>query len=199
MSDVVLYLLTVVERTTATDIKEIGRRVVSLFHNGYDLFVNNKTHERGRQMDTVEIASKVELELHGKNGWNEKRAKFYTVNVDELGGVSVEFASENGDVYELLDNPLVKSLAQTPSTQFIALLTCGWASPIDEGNGADDDEGEIAPSQHPLRRRVRLVVVASKDSVASVLRFQDDDENTVTDQGKARGSLADAVNGLFHR
>ena len=49
MSDVVLYLLTVVERNTATDIKEIGRKVVSLFHNGYDLFVNNNTHERGRK------------------------------------------------------------------------------------------------------------------------------------------------------
>ena len=144
-------------------------------------------------MNTIAIAEKVELELHGKNGWNEKRAKFYTVNVDELGDVSVEFASENGDVYELLENPLVKTLARTPSTQFIALLTCGWAAPLPE----NDDDDEVAPSQHAQRRRVRLVVVASKDSVASVLRFQDDDENTVTDQGKARGSLADAVKSLF--
>ena len=144
-------------------------------------------------MNTIAIAEKVELELHGKNGWNEKRAKFYTVNVDELGDVSVEFASENGDVYELLENPLVKTLARTPSTQFIALLTCGSAAPLPE----NDDDDEVAPSQHAQRRRVRLVVVASKDSVASVLRFQDDDENTVTDQGKARGSLADAVKSLF--
>ena len=145
-------------------------------------------------MNTIAIAERVEKALHSKNGWNEKRAKFYTVKVDELGEVSVEFASENGDVYELLDNPLVKTLDQTPSTQFIALLTCVWAAPIDEGN---DDDDQVAPSQHAQRRRVRLVVVASKDSVASVLRFQDDDENTVTDEGKARGSLADAVKSLF--
>lgn len=145
-------------------------------------------------MNTVAIAEKVELALHGKNGWNEKRAKFYTVNVDELGDVSVEFASENGDVYELLENPLVKTLARTPSTQFIALLTCGWAAPLATD---DDDDEQVAPSQHAQRRRVRLVVVASKNSVASVLRFQDDDENTVTDEGKARGSLADAVKSLF--
>ena len=145
-------------------------------------------------MNTIDVAEKVEKELHNKNGWNEKRAKFYTVNVDELGGVSVEFASENGDVYELLDNPLVKTLAKTPSTQFVALLTCGWAAPINR-DGVDDEE--VAPSQHSQRRRVRLVVVASKNSVASVLRFQDDDENTVTDEGKARGSLADAVKSLF--
>lgn len=144
-------------------------------------------------MNTLEIAEKVEKELHSKNGWDLKRAKFYTVNVDELGEVSVEFASENGDVYELLENPLVKTLAQTPSTQFIALLTCGWAAPL---SGSDDDD-EVAPSQHAQRRRVRLVVVASKDSVASCLRFQDDPDNTVTDEGKARGSLADAVKSLF--
>jgi len=29
------------------------------------------------------------------------------------------------------------------------------------------------------------------------LRFQDDPDNTVTDEGKARGSLADAVKSLF--
>ncbi len=144
-------------------------------------------------MNTVELVERVEKELHKTHNWNEKRAKFFTVKIDEFGEVLVDFASENGDVYDLLENPLVKTLAQTPSTQFIALLTCGWAAPLPE----NDDENEVAPSQHAQRRRVRLVVVASKDSVASCLRFQDDPNNTVTDEGKARGSLADAVKSLF--
>jgi hypothetical protein len=46
---------------------------------------------------------------------------------------------------------------------------------------------------------VRLFIVASRKGVASVLRFRDDPENPITDDGQARGSLADAVQQLFAR
>ena len=85
------------------------------------------------------------------------------------------------------------------------VLTCGWAAPIsrqdhDDHDDHDDHEttdDEVPPSQHPQRRRVRLVVVVCDDGVASVLRFADTPDDIVTDAGSARGSLADAVNNLW--
>ena len=85
------------------------------------------------------------------------------------------------------------------------VLTCGWAAPIDRSHDRDDDHGDdvddanekIPPSQHPQRRRVRLVVVVGDHGVGSVLRFADTPKEIVTDAGSARGSLADAVTNLW--
>jgi hypothetical protein len=73
-----------------------------------------------------------------------------------------------------------------------AVLTCGWAAPVDDGN--DDD---MPPSVHPRRRRVRLLVVVGDAGVGSVLRFADTPDEVVTDPGNAKGSLADAVEQLW--
>ncbi len=90
---------------------------------------------------------------------------------------------KSGDVYDLLDDPsTVTAIKHTP---FFTILTSGWAAPI--------DNSDVAPSQHNERRRVRLVVGASVEGVASVLRFQDNPLEIVTDENKAKGSLADAV------
>jgi hypothetical protein len=86
------------------------------------------------------------------------------------------------------------------------VLTCGWAAPIDrsdkndhhdDGDHDDVDDKKLPPSQHPQRRRVRLVVVVGDQGVGSVLRFADTPKEIVTDAGSARGSLADAVNNLW--
>jgi hypothetical protein len=90
------------------------------------------------------------------------------------------------------------------------VLTCGWAAPIDKShksaddndNDDDDDEDDdanekVPPSQHPQRRRVRLVAVVGDQGVGSVLRFADTPKEIVTDAGSARGSLADAVTNLW--
>jgi hypothetical protein len=76
-------------------------------------------------------------------------------------------------------NPLLGARA-------LGVLTCGWAAPID----SDD----TAPSQHPLRRRVRLSVIATSDLLTgSALEFQDDPDNSILDDGAATGSLRDAL------
>jgi hypothetical protein len=83
------------------------------------------------------------------------------------------------------------------------VLTCGWAAPIDRSHESDDDDVDldanekVPPSQHPQRRRVRLVVVVGDQGVGSVLRFADTPKEIVTDAGSARGSLADAVTNLW--
>lgn len=101
---------------------------------------------------------------------------------------------EQEDVYDLLESPLAHATAQLADA--IAVVTCGWASPIDHDNDSDEYDG-VAPSQHPQRRRVRLVVLATREHTASVLRFSDDWDSPITDEGQARGTLADAVRNLF--
>lgn len=91
-------------------------------------------------------------------------------------------------MYELLDAPTSSVVRMFDAA---AVLTSGWAAPI------NDEGGDMAPSQHPERRRVRLVVVVCDKGVASVLRFADTPDDVITDAGAARGSLADAVTHLW--
>jgi aspartokinase len=93
----------------------------------------------------------------------------------------------SGDVYELLDTAMVADALQAYG--YAAVITCGWAAPL-----ADDDENtEVAPSKHPKRRRVRLVLVTDGISITSVLRFSDTQDEKMVDEGQATGSLADAL------
>ena len=105
------------------------------------------------------------------------------------GALRITFLAEHGDVYELLEAP---TSAISKMFDAAVVLTCGWAAPID-----DEDPRDLAPSAHPRRRRVRLVVTVSDAGVASVLRFADTPDEVITDDGAARGSLADAVNSLW--
>ena len=140
-------------------------------------------------LDKAEFAEMV-ISEQIQGDFSLKRALFFAVNeTDE--GVALVLASEHGDVYELIDNDDSRAVAQV--SDYIAVMTCGWASPIARG---DDDE-QVAPSQHPERRRVRLMVFANKDGFASVMRFSDTPDETITDDGQARGALADAIMGLF--
>ena len=90
---------------------------------------------------------------------------------------------KSGDVYDLLADPT--TVAAVKHAPFFTILTCGWAAPL--------DDSDVTPSKHKERRRVRLVVGASVTGVASVLRFKDNPDEIVTDENKAKGSLADAV------
>jgi len=145
-------------------------------------------------MNTIlETAKTTEQKIHDLLGgeFNLPKASIYSVKraSDELKVVK---RNDNGDVYDLLSDEY--SLDVAKNSEYIAVLTCGWAAPVT----ADDDD-EIAPSQHPQRRRVRLVIVANPKGVASVLRFSDNPNETVIDEGQAKGSLADAVQELFTR
>ena len=140
----------------------------------------------------VTIATQVEeqvseiLKLRGS--FDTKRAELYALTFDTNGGVSVELITSNGDVYDLIDSAIEDK--STEGLDGIAVLTCGWAAPLPKG---DDDDDHVAPSQHPERRRVRLVICANREGVASVLRFQDTPDEITTDEGSAKGSLADAI------
>ena len=157
----------------------------------------------------IDLATCVEASLHTSlDGFDLPRARLYGVSIVNANGVAshedgalrISFLAEHGDVYELLDAP---SSAIARMFDAAVVLTCGWAAPISRQDHDDHDapdettDEEVPPSQHPQRRRVRLVVVVCDDGVASVLRFADTPDDIVTDAGSARGSLADAVNNLW--
>lgn len=127
-----------------------------------------------------------EMDMFGIDTADSKKAGLYSVK-----GENTLLIAEHGDVYEMLES--VEAQAVALLSDAVVIRTCGWASPISEG---DEYEG-VAPSQHPERRRVRLLVCANGTDTASVLRFTDDWDNPVFDEGQATGSLADAVQSLF--
>ena len=96
------------------------------------------------------------------------------------------------DVYDLLDNP--KTLMAIGDADSFTVVTCGWAAPIEKKKSKLKD---LAPSNHPERRRVRLAVSVDYTGIATVLRFKDTPDETITDEGAARGSLADAIKHLM--
>ena len=143
-------------------------------------------------MDLMKLAIEVESQVNDATaeGFNLKQAMLMSVTDGEYG-IILSSPIKSGDVYELLNDD--KALAIAQRSHYVAVVTCGWASPISD----DGNDDEVAPSQHPKRRRVRLVVLASRSAVASVLRFSDDADEIVTDAGQARGSLADAIHDLM--
>ena len=128
-----------------------------------------------------------EMDMFGIDTADSKKAGLYSVR-----GEVTTLVGEHGDVYEMLDS--VEAQAVALMSDAVVIRTCGWAAPISNG---DDPEAGVAPSQHPERRRVRLLVCANGKDTASVLRFTDDWDNPVFDEGQATGSLADAVQSLF--
>lgn len=143
-------------------------------------------------MSILELAERVDELVRFSP--DEKEAHLLAVygdNPAEINDATVVKALSHGDVYELLESPFATVTASM--ADLVAIVTCGWAAPIT----SDEDTSELAPSQHPERRRVRLVVCATREHTASVLRFSDDWDNPITDEGHARGSLADAVRSLF--
>lgn len=145
-------------------------------------------------MDTaiMRLTTKAEAEINKVlqdfiDPWNLDKASLWVMNATG----SMIMKQQNGDVYDLLDSK--ETLKSIKNADFFSILTCGWAAPIEKD--ITELEG-VPPSKHPMKRRVRLVVGADITGVASVLRFADKEDEIVTDDGKARGSLADAVNQL---
>jgi len=118
------------------------------------------------------------------------KAMLVGINVTHTGEVKVQpEVASHGDIYQLIDS-VDKFTVQ--GFDALGLVTCGWAAPI-----SHDSDEMTAPSEHAERRRVRLFACVCRQGMASVLRFQDDAENPVSDEGQASGPLADALQHLL--
>jgi len=162
----------------------------------WDTLVSTTNEGEKMTVSIIEKALMAEGIIHegllsqSSNAFGMKKAMLFAV-IEQDETVSLTLANESGDVYDLLDSDDSRQVAQV--SDYIAVLTCGWAMPTD----GDDENSELRPSEHPQKRRVRLLVLACADGVASVLRFQDDPDEVISDNDQARGSLADAVKNLF--
>ena len=118
----------------------------------------------------------------------------YGVLVNKDLTVQMEQIASYGDIYDMIcNNPALSS--QVKNYDFLTFATCGWAAPIAEDN---DENSDLPPSQHPEKRRVRLLVSANTAlQFGSSITFNDDLENPVYDYGDARGALAEAVEQLI--
>jgi hypothetical protein len=146
-------------------------------------------------MDTVELATITEARLHdlldhpsqtNTDGFSLDGARLYGIVADGEEEPLLTLLGSHKDVYELLESNA--SIKAKSGYKYVGIVTTGWAAPL-----SDNGEVEGAPSAHPMRRRVRLMVVAHREGVASVLRFQDEPDEPITDPGSATGSLAEAV------
>lgn len=98
----------------------------------------------------------------------------------------IRILTRDGDAYEALEMVADKHLKQWELG--IGIITTGWASPL----GADGNP-DCAPSEHPLRRRVRLVSCVDKAKhMVSSLRFADEPDDLITDES-GQGSMANAL------
>ena len=141
-------------------------------------------------MSPMDYAIQLEKTLfeHQEKPFQNKTAKLYLDEFDKL-----KLISENADIYDLLESDDVATQLDE-SDLAVLVVTTGWASP----RSKDGDDDEMRPSEHPKRRRVRLSIYANRlGEVASIIRFEDDPTEIVTDEGSATGSLADAISALM--
>lgn len=140
----------------------------------------------------IEDAIKEMLEILDPTGSSTEAQAFTFTKVD--GKLEMKKMASNMDVYQLVYNINNDKLIANTAFDYFALLTTGWAAPLNS-NG----EVEGAPSQHPERRRVSLLVTVDPDndnSIVSAIKFADDDE-VIYDYGQATGTLAEAISSLF--
>jgi hypothetical protein len=141
-------------------------------------------------LEKAKLADDKIFEQLGDETFSISKARLYSVEVQDNGDIDAVVQYENGDVYELLESADAHRVAK--KSKNILIVTCGWAAPRPENK----EEEEVAPSEHPERRRVMLSVIAGDEGMVSTLRFADSDE-VMVDEGEAQGSLAEAIHELW--
>jgi len=127
--------------------------------------------------------------LDSEDPFDLSQARVFTISCD--GEVKIMLTCP--DVYFGL-HVLPTAFEKIGDVPVIGVETCGWAAPIEDASGA-----EHAPSEHPRRRRVRLVAVVNRSQeVAAALAFQDDIADVQTND-TGMGVLAEALKDCMDR
>lgn len=148
----------------------------------------NYSEKFGQTLQEIDqaIASKVESDT--TEPFDLGNTMLFAVDYVRGEVPAIRKIAEHSDVYEMLDDTFNAVLLLDSGYNGFAVVTCGWAAPIRK----DDDADEIAPSQHPERRRVRLMTMCHNGKMGSSIRFTDEEAVTY-DEGNAMGSLASAM------
>ena len=116
-------------------------------------------------------------------------------NPYDLDGARIFYIDDRGRLIILTHDPDVYNglrdvlFTHLPPVTAIGIETCGWAAPLDPDGNPDG-----APSEHPARRRVRLVTLINEQlESTSAMTFQDNPDEVAVDLGEGTGSLAEAL------
>ena len=124
--------------------------------------------------------------------FDSKHCEAFGVLIDKDLNVQIEKIDSSTDIYDMLDTDNDNLLNQINKYDMVSFATNGWAAPIAKDN--DDEYSDLAPSQHPEERRVRLLSSANiNNQVGSSILFSDDIDSPVYDYGDARGTMANAI------
>lgn len=121
----------------------------------------------------------------GDNPFQMEEVVVFAFNED-----GIRILVREADAYEALEKVADNHLKEWELG--IGIITTGWASPYQDGMN-EDGTTACAPSEHPQRRRVRLVSCVDKArKMASALRFADEPDEIISDES-GTGSLANAL------
>lgn len=127
---------------------------------------------------------------------NTDRDPFYRANAAELYTINQEGhiskLDQIADLYDLISSA-IENAHQLTDAHTVALVTTGWAAPLDA-----DGQVSTMPSLHAERRRVLLTIVATGSDIVSIIRFADDPQSTTIEEGLGAGRLADAMKDLVN-
>lgn len=151
------------------------------------------THRKKKKMnntDDTAILSEIFELLHSEQ--DESKAKLFGIN--KTLAYDYKNIADHGDIYQLIDNAVEDKIGSF--YDYLGLITYGWAAPIDK----ETSEPNGPPSEHPERRRVRLLIVTSKEKagiVGTALLFVNDNEEPVFDFNEASGPLNEAISKIY--
>lgn len=141
----------------------------------------------------LELATENEILLDADHIFEFDKSAFgFVVRVERDGDKAepqFKLISMCPDIYQMLEGigQDLDCARQITSSQIFGVFTQGW------GVEADDSDDNTPPSQHPKRKRVRLVhLVSMLGDTASAMKI-DEMEEAVTEMNSAQGGLSDAI------
>ncbi len=105
---------------------------------------------------------------------------------DDGGAARATFVGEDVDIDRLIEGP---AGVVARSFDAAAVVSTGW--------GAPEAVDGMRPSEHPDRRRVRVVAVVSDPGVRSVTRFADAPEAPIVMAERGMGRVIDGLEALW--
>ena len=132
--------------------------------------------------------------------FDSKHCEAFGVLIDKDLNVQIEKIDSSTDIYDMLDTDNDNLLNQINKYDMVSFATNGWAAPIAKDN--DDEYSDVAPSQHPERRRVKMVIFSDKfGQQMSAISFRNENDEYVLDDylfdDSGTGSLSNAIKALY--
>lgn len=138
---------------------------------------------RNKDYEKTEVLRLESATYKAMNRAISRHSSLATVWTEENG--EMKLISAGPDVYDALGVPgTVRALGEG---QNLVCVTEGWGAPVRV------DEAEVAPSEHPDRVRVKLLVMFSIGCFASLMRAEGVEEPYITGADEAGGDLKDCI------